>query len=279
MRRRWAVLVSLCLATYLLGAPDLDSLGTAPSLGTGPAEIEVLPLPVDVKVEEKSPAAADFLGVSIPKALEPSDESMKSMKASEAQSALESETSTGLDDGLSKESLSVFSEPNEGKESLPLKEGTENEPLNFETASQERQEFEPMGKLVFLGFIATILGVVFLWVWYRKQIRGKIQPNARLPMQVLGQTWLDGQSKILTLRVGSKILIIAKSAQYCTTLDVISDPAEVNLITLGGGQRDDEFEEVLKASQLDVKDIPDAEGIQSDIKELKRQLGDLKGSS
>jgi len=270
MRGLWAVLVCLLMGPMLLGAPDLDVIETSPTVGSGPVEIEPLERPVD---GVKSSSSDSFLGVSVPAVEEVAPE-----EASSTSSSVLTERATPALPNEENKSFGTMDDNEENAESELLdKEDPEDQPLDLISTAPERMEYQPMGQLAMLGVLATLFGTLFLWVWYRKQIRGKIQPNARLPMQVLGQTWLDGQSKILTLRVGSKILIVAKSAQYCTTLDVITDPDEVNLITLGGGQDDDDFQKILKAVKADPKDIPDAEGIQADLKELKRQLGTLKG--
>lgn len=283
MRGLWAVLVVLGVLSALWSAPDLDVLEPLPQTGTGP--VEVSPLPIgDATKTPASQQPNGFLGVSIPSHKEVSPSSLEVLE--DAPSAEGQIGSVGEED-LTKSELSYSerdsarSEESGGDLSPSSKQESDPEEqlLGFEDSSPERQPYEPMGELAFLGVLATLFGVLFLWVWYRKQLRGKIQPNARLPMQVLGQTWLDGQSKILTLRVGSKILIVAKSSQYCTTLDVITDPDEVNLITLGGGQGEEDFQKILKETKPNPKDIPDAEGIQADLKELKRQLGTLKGPS
>ena len=131
-------------------------------------------------------------------------------------------------------------------------------------------------------------GLAFLIVWYKKQIKGKLKTNRGLPIQILGQTWLDGQTRVIVLRMGSKVLILAKSTQFCTTLDIITDPTEVNRLILGSGdfQGDEDFSAVLtEMNKKGSKELPPEEAtapeppteeqIRSDLEELKRQLGSL----
>ena len=131
-------------------------------------------------------------------------------------------------------------------------------------------------------------GIAFLIVWYKKQIKGKLKNNRGLPIQILGQTWLDGQTRVIVLRMGSKVLILAKSTQFCTTLDIITDPTEVNRLILGSGdlQGDEDFSAVLtEMNKKGSKELPPEapvasehpteEQIRSDLEELKRQLGSM----
>ena len=73
---------------------------------------------------------------------------------------------------------------------------------------------------------------MFLYFWYQRFLRGKMSSHG-VDIQVLGQTFLDGQTKIVLLKVGAKVIVMAKSANFCTTLDIITEPEEINLLTLG----------------------------------------------
>jgi flagellar biogenesis protein FliO len=152
---------------------------------------------------------------------------------------------------------------------------------------EELKKFPEDAKSATLTVYVTLFfaGIAFLIIWYKKQIKGKLKPNRGLPIQTLGQTWLDGQTRVIVLRIGGKVLILAKSTQFCTTLDVISDPDEVNRLTLGSGalDGDEDFSEVLKEMNKkttkelskNVSDSPTEDQIRSDLEELKRQLGGL----
>lgn len=148
-----------------------------------------------------------------------------------------------------------------------------------EKESTLAEELAMPSQTLVASFMFCSLMLVFLWLWFQKQVKGKVKANPRLPMQVVGQTWLDGQTKIVVLRVGAKVLVLAKSAQFCSTLDVITDPEEVNLITLGGDGGGEDFRKVMRDMEdgEQKRQIPDAEGIQSELDTLKKQLGSMRG--
>jgi hypothetical protein len=47
---------------------------------------------------------------------------------------------------------------------------------------------------IFVYLTLLIAGITFMILWYKKQISGKIKPNKGLSVDILGQTWLDGQT-------------------------------------------------------------------------------------
>jgi len=297
MRGLWAVLGILIQGSVLLGVPDaLEPLEPVLSSSTGSAGAGAGAVSLPKSSQAGGLVDREAIGGSIPLTGPSSPEGLgkTGVQASPAGLGKTGDVTT-VQASSGQKGSSPFSgrgeqQPKEalskGGDAVPLSiNEPENRPLGLQEKTPERAEFQPVGKLTMLGILATFFGMAFLWVWYRKQIKGKIIPNARLPVQVLSQTWLDGQAKIITMRVGPKILVIAKSAQFCTTLDVISDPEEVNLITLGEGQATEDFQKVLKAARPNpqpvprTQDIPDAEGIQAEIQELKRRLGTLKGDT
>jgi flagellar biogenesis protein FliO len=134
------------------------------------------------------------------------------------------------------------SETADREESLLAKEKVERENSNkLNLNSEENSDiFQREGGEESLTttsiFVSVFLAsAIFLILWYQKQLKGRLRANQGLPIETLGQTWLDGQTKIIILRIGSKVLILAKSPSFCTTLDTITDPEEVNLLTLGSG--------------------------------------------
>lgn len=105
------------------------------------------------------------------------------------------------------------------------------------------------GTSFWLVFGLFIGGCLFLAYWYRRHMRGGMRSaeGHDIPVSIVGQTMIDATTKILLIRVGNKILVTAKSNQFCTTLDVISDPHEINLLTLRAGAEDeDEFKRLMR---------------------------------
>jgi len=133
---------------------------------------------------------------------------------------------------------------------------------------------------LFLGLTAS--GVLFLVWWYQKNMKKKLQ-GAGISVSVLGQTWIDGSTRIILLKVGPKIITLAKSNQFCTTLDIISDPEEVNFLTLSSNMQQEagsEFKQAFtKAKRQAFKPksekIPNASEMKMELEDLKKQLGEL----
>lgn len=129
--------------------------------------------------------------------------------------------------------------------------------------------------------LVFMAGVLFLVYWYLKHIRRRVESD-KVPISVLGQTFLDATTRIILLKVGAKIIVLAKSPQFCTSLDVISDPEEVNLLTLSSGLKEQQpFGPILKgfqnkSSASKKASIPNANEMQMELQELKKQLGNLK---
>lgn len=126
-------------------------------------------------------------------------------------------------------------------------------------------------------------GLIFLYLWYQKQLKGRSQGPRGLPIETLGQTWLDGQTKIIVVRVGSKVLIMAKSNHFCTTLDTITDPEEINLLTLGAGATGTEdfsslLKQMTKRGKKSTDNIPHEAEIRSELHQLKEQLSGMDKS-
>lgn len=129
---------------------------------------------------------------------------------------------------------------------------------------------------------AFAFGVLFLVYWYQRHIKGKLHSSG-VPVSILGQTYLDGSTRIVLLKVGTKILILAKSSQFCNTLDVITDQDEVNLLTLSSGAdlKDNDFKNVLndlqkKADSKMKTPVANEAEIKKELSELKQQLGNLR---
>ncbi len=110
-----------------------------------------------------------------------------------------------------------------------------------------------------------------LWAW-RRYNRSRLQQSG-LPIAVLGQTWLDAGTRIILLKVGAKVLVLAKASGFCSTLDVITDSEEVNLLTLrsGVGENDEGFRRIL-ADERRRTNREEAGG----ERELRKELNDLK---
>ncbi len=137
-----------------------------------------------------------------------------------------------------------------------------------------------------LALIALAMGLGFcLWWWKRTLSKGLA--NAGLPIVVLGQSHLDATTRILLLKVGQKVLVVAKSASFCSTLDVISDSDEVKLLTLGAGtdDRDEGFHKLMgdmktKHSKDSAKTLSQSnkeeKGIRQELEDLKSQLQNLR---
>ena len=189
-------------------------------------------------------------------------------------------TAVGSDTLASTESANL-----ENKSIFPSSSPSANLNLNSEGEDLRRFPEEAQSATITVYITMFFAGCAFLFIWYKKQIKGKLKANRGLPIQTLGQTWLDGQTRVIVLRIGGKVLILAKSTQFCTTLDVITDPDEVNRLTLGSGdlQGDEDFSAVLKEmNHKSPKDqpappstTPTEEHIRSDLEELKRQLGNM----
>ena len=169
------------------------------------------------------------------------------------------------------------------EESRKLFERTTDEPtVNLFGGKTQSETHLTTTSIFGTVFIASI---IFLVLWYQKQLKGKLRANQGLPIETLGQTWLDGQTKIIILRIGSKVLILAKSPSFCTTLDTITDPEEVNLLTLGSGTAGKEdFSKLLTQIKNQAglgkksREIPHESEIRSELDQLKQQLGSI-GSS
>jgi flagellar biogenesis protein FliO len=163
-----------------------------------------------------------------------------------------------------------------------------NSPPLWTEADNKKEEAMMRSEDVGTATVYSLLfltSVIFLYLWYQKQIKGRLKTNHGLPIETLGQTWLDGQTKVVILRVGSKVLVLAKSSSFCTTLDTITDPEEINLLTLGSGAMGQEdFTKLLKqfkknsSSFAKVKDpIPNENEIRNELSQLKSELSDIGG--
>ncbi|MBF0198916.1 MAG: flagellar biosynthetic protein FliO [Planctomycetes bacterium] len=137
-----------------------------------------------------------------------------------------------------------------------------------------------MGTIIYF-FLSLFLGaLLFIIYWYQTQVKKKFNAAA-VPVSVLGQSYLDGSTRIVLLKVGAKVLVLAKSNHFCTTLETITDPNEVNMLTLGSGSEgsNEEFQKVLKdmnqaANQPD--NIPNEDEIRQELSSLKSRLGNLR---
>jgi len=136
------------------------------------------------------------------------------------------------------------------------------------------------GSWITLTIMLFLTGLIFLYFWYQRFLRGKMQAHG-IDIQILGQTFLDGQTKIVLLKVGPKVIVVAKSPNFCTTLDVITEPDEINLLTLGSSAAatGEDFSKVLNDFQShgrDKKNIPHEKEMKSELEQLKRELGALQ---
>lgn len=120
--------------------------------------------------------------------------------------------------------------------------------------------------------ICIILGTG-AWL-FQSFIRRRMQ-NSKLPVSIIGQTHLDPATRIIFLKVSNKVLVVAKSAQFCNTLDIITDPDEINMITLGSGI--DHDDEGFKRVMSDIRSKLPKDNAQSDQGKLRNELEQIKG--
>ncbi|MBF0245958.1 MAG: flagellar biosynthetic protein FliO [Planctomycetes bacterium] len=132
----------------------------------------------------------------------------------------------------------------------------------------------------------------FLLLWYQRFIKNRIKSTG-LPVQILGQTYLDAATRIVLLKVGPKVLVLAKSANFCNTLDIIDDLQEVNLLSLSSEttEKDKDFRSLLndmqekdlrrgqpasgQQKQQEQQKPPEQQSIRGEVERLKQQLKDF----
>ena len=197
-----------------------------------------------------------------------------------------------MDGDQSKESISEYNElyqelnkKNNKKESNAEKESDrllyQNDKDTSDTDGFSYPKSDGANLLyTFLGI--TAFSILFLIWWYQKHMKRKLT-GAGISVSVLGQTWIDGSTRVILLKVGPKIITIAKSNQFCTPLDIISDPEEVNFLTLSSSipQDQSEFKNVFSRAKKKSKssnnsgNIPNASEIKMELDDLKKQLGQM----
>lgn len=126
--------------------------------------------------------------------------------------------------------------------------------------------------------IATALGFLFLLYWYQKHMKQKLN-SAGVPISVIGQQFIDGNTRIMLVKVGPKVITLAKSNQFCTPIDIITDPDEVNFLTLSSGisAEGSNFKRTLKneMGRKGAKNIPHSSEMKQELEDIKRQLGNM----
>jgi len=176
---------------------------------------------------------------------------------------------------------------NKKTDSIKEKEAVEERPLySNEKGKKEAENFSlpksNNANLVYMFLGLTASGILFLVWWYQKAMKKKLH-GAGVSVSVLGQTWIDGSTRVILLKVGPKIITLAKSNQFCTPLDIISDPEEVNFLTLssniqqeGGGDFKQAFSKA-KRQAFKPKDdkIPNSSQMKMELEDLKKQLGQM----
>lgn len=168
----------------------------------------------------------------------------------------------------------------ETAEPKALKELPPPRPLGDLSSNDGDSELVIPGNQSWMALLFLLFGggLIFLYLWYQKFLRGKMQSHG-IDIQVLGQTFLDGQTKIVLLKVGQKVIIMAKSPNFCNTLDIITDPEEINLLTLGSSAaaNGEDFSNVLndmqRTARPSAKSIPHEQEMRSELDQLKKQLG------
>jgi len=177
-----------------------------------------------------------------------------------------------------------LSEPKKASDDLPEPRplgdlSTEEKSIPFADSSNSNW----MLALIMLFFT----GLMFLYFWYQKFLRGKMQTHG-VDIQILGQTFLDGQTKIVLLKVGAKVIVMAKSPNFCTTLDIITEPEQINLLTLGSSAAatGEDFSSVLNdlqsqpgAKASSNRKIPNEREMRTELDQLKQQLGKIQNEA
>jgi len=142
-------------------------------------------------------------------------------------------------------------------------------------------EDSQIGSMIYLFLGLTACGFLFLIFWYQKHMKQKLQ-GAGVSVTVLGQTWIDGSTRIILLKVGPKIITLAKSNNFCNAIDVISDPEEVNILTLSSNLPQNDkmnFKKTFSQAKKKVggkeEAIPNASEIRQELDDLKKQLGKM----
>lgn len=150
--------------------------------------------------------------------------------------------------------------------------------LNFEEDKEPSFTNIDSKGTIFVYLTLLIAGISFMILWYKKQISGKIKPNKGLSVDILGQTWLDGQTKLLFVKLGNKVIVLAKSQQFCNNIDTITDPEQIKLLTLGAGAAEsgEDFGKILEQMQPKTsKGAPNEAQIKKELEQLKKELGHL----
>lgn len=134
--------------------------------------------------------------------------------------------------------------------------------------------------VVTLSLLLFAVSLAFLLWWWNRFIRNRMRGSG-IPVSVLGQTYLDGSTRIIILKVGAKVLVLAKSQHFCSTLDVITDQNEVNMMTLGAGvdQSDSGFRRVMNEMRTQAGGGAGPAGqnmLKKELDQLKQQLQQMK---
>jgi hypothetical protein len=80
------------------------------------------------------------------------------------------------------------------------------------------------------------------------------------------------------VKLGSKVVVLAKSQQFCNTIDTITEPEQIKLLTLGAGAAEsgEDFSKILEQVQPKTPTrTPNEEQIKKELEQLKKELGHL----
>jgi hypothetical protein len=100
----------------------------------------------------------------------------------------------------------------------------------------------------------------------------------------------------MLVKLGGKVIVLAKSQQFCSAIDTITDPEQIKLLTLGAGAAEsgEDFGAILKEIQpksaqakgsqekrgtQTFEDKPSEAQIKSELDRLKRELGHMGARS
>ena len=285
------ILSKICFAGQ--GAFELEELAPiTPKKETQlPSEALILPEKSDAKIEissDESKIKSEFkikseLDKANPEAVVNTD---KSAPIASKETLLEQPATKKID--LAPEKPFPIQAVAEKKDPFKTDKSASNQtesaprPLELNSSKKTDSAIVPnaSGSWITLTIMLFLTGVIFLYFWYQRFLRGKMQAHG-IDIQILGQTFLDGQTKIVLLKVGPKVIVVAKSPNFCTTLDVITEPDEINLLTLGSSAAatGEDFSKVLNDFQShsrDKKNIPHEREMKSELEQLKRELGALQ---
>ena len=109
-------------------------------------------------------------------------------------------------------------------------------PVNQSAPDKLKAKTGSFGPMVTTAFsLAVVLGLFAGLVWVSRRYGNGSMTQSRVPsdiMKSLGTTAIDARTQVTLLRCGNRIIVIAQTANGVHPLSEITDPVEVNRLTM-----------------------------------------------